>query len=178
MSQSINKTPDEEQKCMIVKAPTIYLPSQHRKTIFLAGSIASAIDWRVALSSYLSHCPITLLDPYRRDWDSTWVEDIECEKFRTQTQWELEMQEKATLVAFWFEPGTQAPVSLLELGLVLGKRGANARKEVVVRCPEKYWKRGNVQVVCERYGVQIVNSFEEFCVELKRRLEGSGVEAE
>ncbi|KAH8804646.1 hypothetical protein F5884DRAFT_859267 [Xylogone sp. PMI_703] len=161
-----------QPKCAIVQAPIAYTHSPDRATIFLAGSIST---WRSSLFKHFSNHPITFLDPYRPDWDSTWKEDIECEKFRTQTQWELDMQDKATLVAFWFQPETLAPVSLLELGLVLGKRGSNASREVVVMCPEKYWKRGNVQVVCHRYGVEVVDSLENLCEALERRLRELGV---
>lgn len=76
------------------------------------------------------------------------------------------MQERADVVVVYFEPGTEGHVSLLELGLC-------ARSEkALVACPEGYKKRGNVQAVCQRFGVRMVDSYEELRDELLRRLEG------
>jgi hypothetical protein len=51
-------------------------------------------------------------------------------------------------------PETQAPISLLELGLVVGK------KPMVVHCPDGYWRRGNVDVVLARYGGSAIHRAE------------------
>jgi hypothetical protein len=43
----------------------------------------------------------------------------------------------------------------LELGL-------HARDgKLIVLCPEGFWRKGNVDIVCEKYGVKQVESFEE-----------------
>ncbi len=141
----------------------IHAPSQEpcrgAQSIFLAGTTASttdSTDWRETLSSLLAENPITIYNPYRADWDSTWREDASFAPFREQVEWELDKQAKADMVVFYFHPATQAPISLLELGLhapTLGK--------VIVCCPEGYWKRGNVQVVCERFGIEMVESLQE-----------------
>jgi len=68
--------------------------------------------------------------------------------------WELDMQEAADVVVVYFHPDTQAPVSLLELGL------RTPRQKALVVCPPGYWKRGNVQVVCQRYGIRLLESDE------------------
>jgi hypothetical protein len=55
----------------------------------------------------------------------------------------------------YFDPNTQSPISLLELGL-------HARDgKLIVLCPEGFWRKGNVDIVCEKYGVKQVESFEE-----------------
>jgi hypothetical protein len=33
--------------------------------------------------------------------------------------------------------------------------------KMVVACPEGFYKRGNVQIVCGRFGVEVVDSVEE-----------------
>lgn len=58
------------------------------------------------------------------------------------------------IIVFYFHPSTEAPISLLEFGLA-----ARTKKSIVV-CPEGYKKRGNVQIVCERYGLKLVESLE------------------
>jgi hypothetical protein len=32
----------------------------------------------------------------------------------------------------------------------------------IVCCPEGYWRRGNVQIVCERYGIKFVDNIDDF----------------
>lgn len=66
------------------------------------------------------------------------------------------MQEKADVVVVYFHPATDAPISLLELGLC-----ASTNKKTIVMCPEGYKKRGNVQIVCERHQIEIVESMGE-----------------
>lgn len=66
-------------------------------------------------------------------------------------EWELEMQERADVVVVYFGSATDAPVSLLEFGL--SARSGRA----VVACEAGYRKRGNVEIVCRRYGVEMVD---------------------
>ncbi|TAQ84246.1 hypothetical protein B7494_g7444 [Chlorociboria aeruginascens] len=149
---------------------TIYPPHPHpasqntepNPTVFLAGTIDNPPDsyptWRSTLTSSLSYLPITLLNPYTPSWDSSWKEDISFSPFKKQVEWELDMQEVASVVVIFFSgpgrersgEGKMAPISLLELGLAMGRDRGN----VVVGVEEGYVKRGNVQVVCQRLGVK------------------------
>ena len=85
--------------------------------------------------------------------DATWPQSIDFAPFREQVEWELEAQEKADLLVFYFAPDTKAPITLLELGLA-------ARRRAIVCCPDGYWRKGNVDVVCRRYGIAQVSSLE------------------
>ncbi|KAJ5720069.1 hypothetical protein N7493_006947 [Penicillium malachiteum] len=140
----------------------IYAPSSEAardvKSIFLAGSISKddSHNWRDLLSTSLSDLPVTIYNPHRPDWDSSWVEDISFAPFREQVEWELEKQELADVIVVYFHPATQAPISLLELGLC-----ARVPGKAIVVCPRGYWKRGNVQVVCKRFGIQMVENNDE-----------------
>jgi hypothetical protein len=125
----------------------IYAPSDESprgvRSIFLAGTTSKVekTDWRENLSTPLSNVPITMYNPYRSDWDSSWREDINFAPYREQVGWELDKQERADIVVIYFHPATQAAVSLLEFGIcarVLGK--------AIVACSEGYWKRGNMQI--------------------------------
>lgn len=155
----------------------IYAPSEESprglKSVFLAGTTSkvNAIDWRETLATALSDLPFTLYNPYRADWNPTWREDIDFAPFRAQVEWELDKQERADLVVVYFHPATQAPVSLLELGLC-----ARASGKSIVVCPEGYWKRGNVQIVCQRYGVEMVESVDLLKDAILKRL-GVGCDA-
>ncbi|KAL4264894.1 hypothetical protein AB1N83_006740 [Pleurotus pulmonarius] len=60
------------------------------KSVFLAGSTERNIapDWQSHITSLLSsrlpNQPLTVLNPRRDDWDSSWKESIHDERFREQ----------------------------------------------------------------------------------------------
>lgn len=152
-------------RARIIQAPTTF--DRSGKSVFLAGSIAggNASNWQTSMISSLSTLSITILNPRRADWDSSWVEDISCAPFKEQVEWELYMQEAADVIAMYFDPNTQAPISLLELGMFAPSG------KMVVCCPEGFWKRGNVQIVCKKYGINLVESLEELVDEVKKSFE-------
>lgn len=128
-----------------------------RNRIFLSGSIdmGKAPDWQADLAEKCKDLDVVFLNPRRKDWDSTWEPKITNPKFKEQVEWELTGLERANLVVMYMHPETMAPVTLLELGLMV-ERSAN----IVVCCPEGYWRKGNVDVVCERYGLDQVPTLE------------------
>ena len=119
------------------------------KSIFLAGSIemGAAENWQEKVQDILTHEPVTILNPRRDDWDSTWKQTIDNPKFMEQVEWELSAMEIADVIALYFDPKTQSPISLLELGL-FGHTG-----KMIVCCPDGFWRKGNVDIVCRRYGI-------------------------
>jgi hypothetical protein len=136
--------------------------------MFLAGSIemGTADDWQQSLVDALGERDVTILNPRRDAWDASWVQSIDEPKFRDQVEWELDGLDRADLVAMWFAPDTKAPITLLELGLT-----ARAGK-LVVGCPDGYWRKGNVEVVCARFGVPLASDWAAFvatvCAKLDR----------
>lgn len=132
-------------------------PRYPTRSIFLAGP--TDFNWRegfvTALKQHLTALNITIFDPFQPKWDSTWKEDLDADpRFAAQVDWELAHQDKATTVAVFFHADSQAPVSLLELGLCA--RSGKA----VVGCEPGYWKRGNVLAVCRRYEVPLADSLD------------------
>jgi len=138
------------------------------RTLFLSGSIDrdTAVDWRLRLTTQVLDLPVTVINPHRSDWDSTWREEPDFPQFREQTQWELSMLAKADIAAIYFAPGTPAAVTLFELGSCLQK----GSEGVVVFCPDSYWKRGNVQLICEAYNLVCCKTFEEFVTAVRTKL--------
>lgn len=135
------------------------------KRIFLAGSIemGKAEDWRKELVDYFSSEKIIFFNPYRKSWDSSWKQDpTPGTQFHTQVSWELDHIDKADLVVFYFDPKTQSPITLLELGHALGKE-----KNVIVCCPDGYFRKGNVVITCARHNVDVLNTKEEFFAKIK-----------
>jgi len=78
----------------------------------------------------------------------------------------LDAQERATLILMYFAPTTKAPITLLELGL-----GARSGK-LIVCCPEGYWRRGNVEIVCARYGIPMAKDLEALIQAAKEKIAG------
>jgi len=140
-----------------IKSPDPLKFDDTQPSVFLAGSIeqGSADDWQSLIVSALRNADITILNPRREAWDASWPQDIEFAPFREQVEWELEAQERAHLIAFYFSPTTRSPITLLELGLAAGRRRS------VVCCPKGFWRKGNVDLVCERYGIARVATLSE-----------------
>lgn len=121
-------------------------------SVFLAGSIEMGLaePWQDVFTAALADEDVTLLNPRRDDWDSSWTQSIDSAPFRLQVEWELEALERASHVVLYFAPATKSPISLLELGL-FARSG-----KLTVCCPAGFWRRGNVEIVCARYGVPMV----------------------
>lgn len=124
--------------------------------VFLAGSIemGKAELWQDKVVRKLPG--FSVFNPRRDDWDSSWVQDISNPQFKEQVNWELDFIEIADLVFFYFDPKTMSPVTLAELGYVLG-RG----KDCVVVCPPGFWRRGNVEIMCRRERVSFYDTLNE-----------------
>jgi hypothetical protein len=150
----------------ILKPPAPLRFDGATQSVFLAGSIemGQAEDWQAQVTSDLADLPIVILNPRRDEWDASWVQAFDNPLFREQVEWELDGLERASVVAMYFAPSTQAPVTLLELGLC-ARDG-----RLVVCCPPGYWRRGNVEVVCHRQGVPLVPSLGDLVAEVRRRV--------
>ncbi len=140
-----------------IKPPTPLPSTFITPTVFLAGSIemGAAENWQKTLEDALADEAIILLNPRRDEWDSSWVQDIGNPQFREQVEWELQAQEQADLIAMYFDPQTKAPITLLELGLF-----AHSQK-LIVCCPDGYWRKGNVDIVCQRYSIRQVDTIDQ-----------------
>ncbi|MEM7029318.1 MAG: nucleoside 2-deoxyribosyltransferase domain-containing protein [Chloroflexota bacterium] len=149
-----------------IKPPSPIIIPAEKKSVFLAGSIemGKAEDWQTRFADALSDDDVIILNPRRDDWDSSWEQRIENDQFRGQVEWELAGQEQANVIALYFAPDTKAPITLLELGLF-----AHTGK-VIVCCPDGFWRKGNVDVVCRRYGVKQVDSLQALIAETKRAI--------
>lgn len=125
----------------------------HHPSVFLAGSIENgkAIEWQDFIITQLQSInKLTILNPRRSDWDSSWKQEIGNPQFYEQVSWELSAMENADVIAVYFAPDTKAPITLMELGLF-----AQSGKALVC-CPEGFWRKGNVDIVCERFGIPMV----------------------
>jgi len=137
------------------------------KSLFLAGSIemGSAENWQEKIVKELHKFSVTIYNPRRNDWDSSWVQDINNPQFYDQVNWELDMLDKSDIIVMYFDPNTKSPISLLELGLY-----AFGGSNIIVCCPKGFWRKGNVDIVCQRYGIPVFENIETLIVALKAKL--------
>lgn len=139
---------------------------ENRPYIFSAGSIemGEAEEWQNKLWDSLREFEGTMYNPRRDDWDSSW-EQRECnDEFNNQVNWELDKLNDSDIIFMYFDPNTKSPISLLELGMYCGI------KDMVVVCPDGFWRKGNVEIVCTRYNVPLHNTFEAGVGALKTKL--------
>ena len=139
-----------------IQAPNKVEVKDGHKSVFLAGSIemGKAEDWQKKIVEALKDKPFTFLNPRRDDWDSSWEQKITNTQFKEQVTWEMDGLESADIIALYFDPETKSPISLLELGL-------HAIDKIIVVCPEGFWRKGNVDIVCERFDIKQVDTIEE-----------------
>jgi hypothetical protein len=130
--------------------------------VFLAGSIdqGDAPDWQARVIATARAQPglpdVVFANPRRPDWDRTWTAPMHPGLVE-QIAWELDHLENSAFVLFCFTPESSAPVTLLELGAMLGQLPA---ERVVVVCPDTYWRFTNVAVTCGRRGVGVLPTLE------------------
>ena len=141
--------------------------TNYRPSIFLAGSIEMGLaeDWQVRVEKQLDQYDVTVFNPRRDDWDSSWTQEQSNPQFNAQVNWEMNRLEECDIMFMYFSPQTKSPISLLELG-AYGK----GNKEVVVCCPDGFWRKGNVDIFCTRHNIPLFNYLEDAIGALKTKL--------
>ena len=151
----------------VLKPPTPLPTAFASPAIFLAGSIEMdrAQPWQDAIARRWTDRAVTLLNPRRDTWDASWVQSYDNPVFRGQVEWELDGLDRADWVMMYFDPATRSPISLLELGL-LADSG-----RLLVACPEGFWRRGNVEVVCRRHQLPFLPDLDALIDAVEARLD-------
>ena len=176
--------------CTVIKAPHCYKTALSKATlsVFLAGSIemGKASDWQQQFTEALQssanastgtksktvetelseQSSLLILNPRREAWDSSWEQSIDNSQFRNQVEWELDALESSDVIVMYLVPDTKSPISLLELGLFAKS------KKMICCCPDGFWRKGNVDVVCKKYGVEVVSDLEGMIQKVKQKLHG------
>lgn len=127
------------------------------KSIFLAGTIemGKSEDWQYKVKHYFENEDVYIYNPRRDVWDSSWKQDFSNPNFYQQVNWELDALDKADYIIMNLLPDSKSPISLLELGLF-----ANSGK-LLVCCPKKFYRSGNVQIVCNKYNIPLFENIME-----------------
>ncbi len=145
---------------MTYKAPeNIETRDRRLPSVFLAGSIEmdKAIDWQSECEKELDK-NYNVFNPRRESWDNSWKQEASNPQFNEQVSWELNALEQADIVIMYFASNTKSPISLLEFGLY-----AQSGKMKVV-CEDDFWRKGNVDVVCQRYNVKQYKTLKELFI--------------
>jgi hypothetical protein len=156
-------------KTIEVKAPNKYnrnAENMKHERVFLAGSIemGTAENWQQKVVDAFKF-NVTFFNPRRTDWDASWKQELNNPQFYEQVSWELDMLDDADIIFMYFDPNTKSPISLLELGLM-----ASRGREVMVCCPEGFWRKGNVDILCQRYGIPVFTNLDTMIVALKNKI--------
>ena len=166
MRELIELMEQADVNCEVFTPPEM-VPHTDKTKVFLAGTIDMGVseDWQTKTIGIFANKSVVFLNPRRANWDTSWKQDIDSPKFRGQVEWELDQQDEADIILMFFAPESKSPITLLELGLAV-----QYPEKVIVACPEGYWRRGNVEIVCERYNIDFVDSYEDMIDAVRERL--------
>ena len=146
---------------LIVHPPIVrrVRPGDARPSFFLAGSIemGKAEDWQAKAIASLRDMASIIYNPRRPDWNSSWEQDIANPDFNVQVNWELDHIDRADFVLMYFDPATQSPITLVEFG----RLSVHDPNKVLLCCPKGFWRKGNVDIICERDGITQFDTLDE-----------------
>lgn len=141
----------------IIKAPCDIHYDNEAFKIFLAGSIEMGVaeEWQSHLTRELERRfdHLVIFNPRRDNWDASLENTIKNPDFYQQVDWEFRHLEQADLILIYFSPETKSPISLLELGLFA------ATGKCVVCCPSSFWRAGNVEYICKKYTIPMIENY-------------------
>jgi Nucleoside 2-deoxyribosyltransferase like len=155
-------------KAQIIKPTSANQETEGQTSVFLAGSIemGAAEDWQDRVQKELSKMDITIFNPRRDEWDASWEQRETNPEFNHQVNWEMNRLEEADIIFMYFSPETKSPISLLELGVHSGDRP----NKLIVCCPDGFWRKGNVEIVCSRNSIPLYNNLDTAIASLKSRV--------
>jgi len=139
--------------------PQVIKPSD--VSVFLAGTIdmGNSIDWQQKFidkaNTEEALGNVIVFNPRRASWDHSWAQTIENAQFSEQVNWELDAMESADVILLFIEGNSKSPISMMELGLF-----ADSGK-LMVCCEEGFWRKGNIDIICQRKGIDQCKTFDE-----------------
>lgn len=81
--------------------------------------------------------------------------------FNGQVNWEVDGIDEADVVFIFIDPATKSIVTFGEFYYILGQLKAGVHRDVIIVCPHGYWRRGNIEVMCNRFGLKLHETLEE-----------------
>lgn len=158
----------------VVRSPQKYSRTNlegHDYRVFLAGTIdnGSVNPWaeRIVSGMDVGDIDVQFLDPRRTDWDTSMECTRDNPEFHEQVDWELNGIKSANIVVFNFLPGSMSPVTMMELGYACATKHFRC---VYVCCPQGFWCKGNVDIICERSLIKVFETEEELITAVANRI--------
>lgn len=129
--------------------------------VFLAGTIdnGKAEPWAHLIADEFKDQAINFFDPRRAIWDGSMEQRARNPVFRHQVEWETAHLEGCDIPFFNFVGGSLSPVTIGEINYVVASR-ANAtvfRPMPIVVCPDDFWRKGNIELLCEAHDIIVHN---------------------
>lgn len=140
--------------------------------IFLGGTIdmGNSRDWQDIVKKYLFTYflfsrDITIFNPRRKDFDATQAQSIDNPYFSQQVNWELDYLDLCNVLIFNFEPDSKSMITIGELFRHAGD-DKYKKKKIFVCCPDRYCRKGNVEILCQRENIKIYPILAELLIDL------------
>lgn len=142
-----------------IHAPNDFRNHNCRSSIFLAGSVEmnNAKHWQRDFIEEMKSFDLACINPRRPDWDSSQEPNLENDYFNAQVVWEMSALMSVDHIFMYFDPETKSPISLMELGFL----AATCPSQVLVVCPYGFWRKGNVEFICNHYNIKTMETFEK-----------------
>lgn len=150
----------------VITAPQPLADTDGWPMVYLGGTIdmGEAEDWQARAIELLSGERAVIVNPRRADWNTDWLPVADEPHFTEQVEWELEALEVADVIVLHLASGSKSPISLLEFGL--HARGGR----LIVFCAPDYFRKGNVDITAERYGIERASSVDDLVKRVQCRL--------
>jgi hypothetical protein len=153
----------------VIKPPVRRRAPAGTISVFLAGVIdmGNSVDWQKSLTNeYQLSRVVTFYNPRRDDWDSSWKQKLEEDQFVDQVTWEVDNIDRSDFIFMYIAADSQAPISLLEFGYICAK----SPEKLIICVEEGYWRRGNIEVMCNRHGIELHPDYAGAKYELNKRI--------
>jgi hypothetical protein len=139
--------------------PPEYCTSVYPHSVFLAGTIdlGKSDNWQSKAEELFEGANLNVFNPRRPNWDWNTPQSIDCETFYAQVKWEQDHLRRADYIIFNFLKDSKSPITLLEFGIMI----ATKPKACIVVCPEGFWRKGNIDIMCEIYKIKQAKTLEE-----------------
>lgn len=146
----------------VITSPEEYIAGPDDFCIFLAGGISNCPDWQAeAIKEIGEHVDLVIFNPRRQD-----LVGWEGDEARAQIEWEHRMLMKSWVVVFWFCAETLCPITLFELGKMIG-----LNKEIIVGANFQYKRLFDIQEQLELMNQGVVETrFDLWIARIKERI--------
>ena len=164
---------EDEEDCQIIKPDSQSQYQIHDVSVFIAGTISNgaASDWAKKVEEYFEKKNISLYNPRRDSWIGSFEQRKSNEVFNIQVNWEIDNIKDVDAIFFYFESNSVSPITIGELYYLCGMLECNEEKDIIVYCPDDFNKKGNIEIMCDKYNIPIFNDFHSSLDALRKLLD-------